>query len=67
MSHNASAPHEERWKVLARQAANENDPTRLMALVKELLEERDRVERKHSSSSEQQGPASPPNFAPNQG
>ena len=36
-----SAPAEERWKVLARQAANENDPVRLVQLVKELLEETD--------------------------
>jgi hypothetical protein len=57
MSHLASAPHEERWKELAQQAANESDPTRLMTLVKELLEETDRVERKHVPSSEQQGPA----------
>ncbi len=38
-----SPPHEERWKVLARQAANENDPVRLIQLVQELLDETDRA------------------------
>jgi hypothetical protein len=56
MSNDASAPREERWRELARQAANENDPKRLVALVKDLLEERDRENRKHSPSSTQRDP-----------
>jgi hypothetical protein len=56
MSNDASAPREERWRELARQAANENDPKRLVALVKDLLKERDRENRKHSPSSTQQHP-----------
>jgi hypothetical protein len=44
-----SEPHEERWRQLARQASSETDATRLLQLVKELIEERDRVEsRRHA-------------------
>ena len=49
-----SAPREERWRVLTRQLARENDPVRFMGLGQELLGETDRRERKAAISSGQE-------------
>lgn len=46
MSEPASPRHEERWRELARQASQEQNPTRLLQLVKELIKEKDRAEEK---------------------
>lgn len=49
-----SAPREERWRMLTRQVASENDPVRFMELGQELLDETDRRERKAAISSGQE-------------
>jgi hypothetical protein len=48
-----SAPEEERWSVLAVQIANENDPERLSALVKKLIDD-DRVDEKAPTTKAEQ-------------